>query len=80
MKLIMAPFIPEKYTGEPKMKPSYSPAIAVNSLTLSSKTHFPSLAQASQPVQPAIGFLPIQKKSVLIPSSFKAFAASLSAV
>ena len=44
------------------------------------KTHFPSLAHAPQPVQPAIGFLPIQKKSVLIPSSFKAFAASLSAV
>src|SRR5208283_3761427 len=51
-----------------------------NSLTLSSNMQCPFLAHVLHAVQPASGFMPIQKISVSIPSFLRVFATSERAI
>src|SRR5574344_2344208 len=62
------------------MNPSASASLSRHSFTLSSCIHFFSSPHFPQPRQPPIGFPPIKNISVSIPSSFKVFATSASAV
>lgn len=69
MKLMRLPFMPEKYTGEPKMKPSAFCAFSMKSFTMSLNAQHPSRAQPPQATHPWMGFLPIQNTSVSTPAS-----------
>ena len=65
-----------KYTGEPKMDPSAVWARSMSSLTTSSKTQCPLVAQWPQAIHPAMGLFPSRSSSVWIPSCVNAFATS----